>query len=353
MKFAVGYQLRRPGEEPLADIVRDFADSIEEVYFPWVDLPTCRVSLTSRRGFVDWSGQKRLEQDLASFLQMGIKLDLLFNANCYGQYAVSQYLVNLVCSVIEHLQDVLGSLDVVTTTSLTIARTVKQNFPKIEVRASVNMRIGTIKGMEYVADLFDSFYVQREYNRDLERIQAMKSWAETHGKRLHLLANSGCLNFCSGQVFHDNLVAHAAEAEEIQNLPNWNPCTCWNYYREKNHWVSFLQNSWIRPEDIDNYQKYFSVLKLATRMHANPRKVIQAYAERKFNGNLLDLLEPGHGPLFPGYVGDNSRFPEDWFGRTTGCDKRCDRCSYCHSVLQRVLVNVEDYQDRISSRKPF
>lgn len=342
MKFAVGYQLSEEDEEPFVDIVRDFRDNIEEVYFPWLSMPSGRAPLTVRRGFVDWNGQRKLEADLKAFKEMGIKLDLLFNANCYGRYSLSQYLANQVCSVIEHLMGKVG-LDVVTTTSLMIARTVKENFKDIEVRASINMRIGSVKGMEYVADLFDSFHIQREYNRDFQKIEEMKEWTETHGKRLCLLANSGCLNFCSGQIFHDNLVAHEAEIGETINVNDWNPCVCWNYYADRENWVSFLQNSWIRPQDIKNYEDYFSFVKLATRMHANPRMVIQAYSEQCFFGNLLDLLEPGHSLLFSPYIIDNSRFPDNWFLKTTECDKRCHKCDYCDAVLEQVLVKVSEY----------
>jgi len=337
MKFAVGYQLPEEGEDPFVDIVRDFADKIEEVYFPWLDMPSGRAPLTNRRGFVDWSGQERLEADLKAFKEMGIKLDLLLNANCYGRYSLSQYLANVICSVMDHLIEEIG-LDVVTTTSPMIARTVKENFPGIDVRASVNMRIGSVKGMEYLADLFDSFHIQREYNRDFQKIEEMKEWTDAHGKSLCLLANSGCLNFCSGQVFHDNLVAHEAEIAETVNISNWNPIVCWRYYSNRDNWVAFLQNSWVRPEDIKNYERYFSFVKLATRMHANPRMVIQAYTMQKFFGNLLDLFEPGHAIVFAPYVIDNSRFPDDWFLRTTECDKGCHKCDYCDSVLRRVLV---------------
>ena len=113
-----------------------------------------------------------------------------------------------------------------------------------------------------------------------------------------------------------------------------------NHYRDKDNWVSFLQGSWIRPEDIKNYKEYFPVVKLATRMHSNPRKVIQAYVEEKFSGNLLDLMEPGYGPLFLPYIMDNSRFPDDWFRRITECDKRCYRCDYGKSILKKVLLKV-------------
>lgn len=39
---------------------------------------------------------------------------------------------------------------------------------------------------------------------------------------------------------------------------------------------------------------------------------------------------------------DNTRFPRDWFQRTTECDKRCHRCTYCESILQEVLVRVDE-----------
>jgi len=339
MKFAIGYQLPDEGEEPFSNIVKDFKDSIEEAYFAWLDMPSGRAPLGSIDGIVDWEAQRKLEEDLKAIKKMGIKLDLLFNANCYGKYSLSKYLANLVCSTIDYLNQKIG-LDVITTTSLMIAKVVKENFKNIDVRASVNMRIGTIKGMQYVSHLFDSFYLQREYNRDFQRIKAIKEWCNLRNKGLYLLANSGCMNFCSGQTFHDNLVAHEKEISQMVNINRESFLLCWDYYKDKNNWVRLLQSSWIRPEDVKNYQDYFSVMKLATRMHANPRKVIQAYAEGKFNGNLLDLLEPSHEHLLAGYIIDNSKFPENWFERTTKCDKRCDKCNYCNSVLRRVLVKI-------------
>lgn len=339
MKFAIGYQLPEEDEEPFAEIVRDFREDIEEVYFPWLDMPSGRSPMTMRDGVVDWNGQRKLEEELKKFKEMGIKLDLLLNANCYGRDSLSQHLRNLVRSILAHLKETTG-LDVVTTASLMIARTIKENFPEIDVRASVNMRLGTIKAMEYIADLFDSFYIQREYNRDFQRISEIKNWADKHSKGLYILANSGCLNFCSGQVFHDNLVAHEAEIGAMNNIKGWNPSVCWNYYKKRENWVAFLQNSWIRPEDLHNYDTYFLMAKLATRMHANPRKVIQAYCEQRFQGNLLDLLEPGHSPIVSEYIIDNSKFPEDWFKRTSTCDKKCHQCNYCSEVLKKVLVRI-------------
>lgn len=341
MKFAVGYQLSDPDEEPFPEIVSDYLGQVGEVYFPWLGSASGRASLTSRRGWVDWSAQKRVEEELSFLRGKGVRLDLLFNANCYGGRAVSLHLANEVASIIEHLGETTGGPEVVTTTSPAIARTVRDRFPKIEVRASVNMRIGTVKGMQYLSDLFDSFHLQREYNRDFARIRELLDWAGPAGKKIVMLANSGCLAHCSGQAFHDNLVAHECEVDETANLPGWTPHACWNYYRNRENWVSVLQNCWVRPEDLHHYDGLFPLVKLATRMHARPGMVIEAYARRRFYGNLLDLFEPGFGPAFAPWVIDNSRFPDDWLERVSACDKACHRCAYCLTVLDRVLVRAD------------
>ena len=343
MQFAVGYQLHEDeAEEPFADLVSDYQSHIAEVYFPWGDMPSGRSPLTTRRGYTDWGAQARLEADLRAFKAMGIRLDILFNASCYGSRAISRQLESQVTSVLDHLGELVGGVDTVTTTSLAIARTVKCHYPQVEVRASVNMRIGTILAMEDVSELFDGYDIQRELNRNIEAITQIKAWADANGKKLYLLANSGCLNYCPGQTFHDNLVAHEQEISEMQNIEGWVPHVCWNYLRDRAHWVAVMRNSWIRPEDMHHYDQLFPVVKLATRMHAQPRLVLQAYTTRHHYGNLLDLLEPSFSPAFAPYYVDNARFAADWFTRTSTCDQRCDSCTYCADMLDQVLRDAHE-----------
>ena len=228
MRFAVGYQLPEPDEEPLVEIVRDFADSVDEVYFPWLDMPSGRSPMATASGYDENSARERLEADLAELRAIGVKLDLLMNASCWGRLAHSRELADAVTSVVRHLVDTVG-LDAVTTMSPVIARAVKEKFPSIDVRASVNMRLGTVKAMDYVAGLFDSYCVQREYNRDLGRLGELKSWADSRGKGLRMLANSGCLSWCAVQTFHDNIVSHEGEIDPDGNLPADSPAFCWSF----------------------------------------------------------------------------------------------------------------------------
>lgn len=340
MKFAVGFQLYKGEEEPFSRIVETYREKISEVFFPWLDIPTGRSNIATLHGYTDWTAQARLEEELRAIKAMGIRLDLLFNSNCYGQYAISEKLANTVISLLEHLQEAVGGVDIITTASLAVAHTVKKHFPQIEVRASVNMKIGTVKAMEYVADLFDSFHVMREYNRDLAHLRSLKTWADENGKKLIMLANSGCFAHCSGQIFHDNLVAHEAEVCEVANLKDFTPYVCWRNLKNKDNWHMVLQNTWVRPEDLHHYEDLFDTVKLATRMHSHPGMVIDAYCRGKFFGNTLDLFEPGFGRAFMPYILNNSAFPADWFERTSSCTKNCHSCGYCKNLLPKLLLNT-------------
>jgi collagenase-like PrtC family protease len=341
MRFAVGYAHHEGAGESLVDIVRDYREHIAEVYFPWVGAASGRASLGTQRGLTDWTAQRRLEDDLRAFRTMGVKLDLLFNANCYGARAVSQALENEVGGILTHLEDTVGGVDIVTTTSPFVAHVIRTHFPDTEIRASVNMRIGAVEAMAYVADLFDSYYLQRDMQRNTTYVRDVKSWCDSHGKGLCLLANSGCLPNCPAQTFHDNMVAHDGEIDERKNVGGWTPHLCWRLFGDRANWPAILQATWIRPEDVHHYEGLCSVMKLATRMHEKPRIVVDAYTRGHYDGNLLDLLEPGLGPRFAPHVVLNSRFPDDWFERTSTCERRCHACAYCAGVFERVLIETD------------
>jgi hypothetical protein len=334
MKFAVGYPVRFDEELSFVDMLGEFREHIEEVYFAWPGEPSGRSAGGNQVGQIDWSAREHLENDLAAIKEMGIKLDLLFNANCYGGLATSQYLANTIFSIVDRVTEIAG-LDAVTTTSPFVARILKTEYPTLEIRASVNMRIGTVQGMEYVKEFFDGFYLQREYNRDFSRIEELHGWCRTNGKRLFLLANSGCLNFCSGQTFHDNMVAHETQIMATQNVPG-QFLACQSYLGHPKNRKAVLQGSWIRPEDLNHYAPFFPFAKLATRMHFNPALVLRAYVNRVYPGNLLDLLEPSYQNLFQNEIIDNTAFPADWFNRVTHCSKKCLACDYCGKVFEAV-----------------
>ena len=337
LKLSVGYQYNE--EKPFSQVICGYKESIESVYFPWVDMPSGRSMIAGFDGYYDYGLQEALLADLAKIKEMGIRLNLLFNANCYGEDAMSEVLRGRVCSVIDYLgqKDLLPSS--VTTTSPAIAHMIREQYAGegIELTASVNMKIGSVKGMEYVAHLFDNYCVAKECNRDLDRLRTLKTWAEQHGKKITILANSGCMRDCSGQTFHDNMVAHEAEISKQKNI-RFLPYMCYTYLKDPRHYVSVLQNTWVRPEDIHRYEGLADTVKLATRSHQLPGMVIGAYARGRYAGNLLDLFEPSYSPAFAPFVVDSSKIPADFWEHTTQCNKQCHQCSYCEKVMNSALT---------------
>ena len=336
LKLSVGYQHNT--EAPFSSVVARYRDGIEEVYFPWIDQPSGRSVLGGSDGYFDYSLQSEIVSELKKIKELGIKLNLLFNANCYGDEAMSRVLENRVVSIIDYLEYEGVKPEGITTASPAIAYIFKEHFPKINIKASVNMRISSIEGMKYVESLFDSFCLSKECNRDIPLLKRLYSYAMEHGKRITLLANSGCLRNCSGQIFHDNMVAHECGIAKQKNI-DFLPYTCYRVLREVENHPLVLKNTWIRPEDISAYEGLCDSIKIATRMHALPAMVIDAYVRRRYSGNLLDLFEPGHGPLLAPVIVDNSRFPSDWLEKVSYCNKDCDVCGYCDEVAKNVFVN--------------
>ena len=87
------------------------------------------------------------------------------------------------------------------------------------------------------------------------------------------------------------------------------------------------------------FEPYVDTVKLATRRHRFPTKVLDAYATYSYDGNLLDLMDPIHSDLFAPRIIDNKSFPSD-FATTIGtCPHAndCRHCGRCADVLARVL----------------
>lgn len=309
MKYSVGYQLRN--ERDFLEKIARLKDGIREVYFSWSDFPNGRNSQLRKTGMTPWEAQRRQEEDLTWLSEQGLRFNLLFNATCYGKDSQSRAFFNKVGETVDYIGTHMG-LESITTTSPLIAKFIKENFPELEVRASVNMGIGSIHGMDYVGEYFDSFYIQREYNRDFCKIRELKQWCEGTGKKLYALANGGCLDHCSAHVFHDNLVAHESEISAMDNGYAFKGICAEYLSKPENAQALLTKTSFIRPEDVELYEDLFPMMKLATRVHSNPCRVLRAYLEEgSYSGSTLDLLEPNHTALFYPWLLENRRISRE------------------------------------------
>jgi len=343
-KYAFGYFFEKRHGFTFRDLVEQYAPFLQEVYFPWPGLLSAR-EIEEK----DPAAQReRVIDDMRFCRSKGLKLDLLVNATCYGDKALTEaqrldYYANL-----EEMGKAGILPEIVTTTSPYIAIITKQFNAAIDRRASVNMRLNSTTAMEYVADEFDSFYICRDIQRDQPTVEMFAEWGKKNGKKICMLANSGCLRYCPWQTFHETLLSH--DFQHIHNemrtmsLP---PALCVGLIKERNY-EEILRGSWIRPEDLHRYEPYISVFKLSTREADRPDLILKAYTSRSYDGDLLQILDPGFSLLVRPCVFDNKAFPKEWSeGKIAGrCAIDCTHCGKCAEVLKLVFKrdpNAPDY----------
>lgn len=325
MKFSVGYQCT---DAPFIEQIIENKEKIGEVYFSWADYPNGRNSQLFQKGLSPEEAGVRQEADLQRLADAGVSLNVLFNAMCYGKDAQSRAFFEGVGDTVAMLRERFG-VSSVTTTSPLIARFIKDNFDGVEVRASVNMSIGTVEGMDYAKDLFDSFYLKRELNRDFAAIRQLKSWCDAKGKKLYALANSGCLNHCTAHVFHDNLVAHEQQIAQMDNGYAFEGFC--RLHLKENPAAILERSSFIRPEDIPLYEELFSMMKLATRVSPVPMRILRAYLQGHHSGSLPDLLEPNHAGLFYPCLLENSLL-----------ESRVEQDRLIYGNFEKAMIKLED-----------
>ena len=339
MKLFVGYQMC--ATDAFLQSILSHKEDIQEVYFSWDTMPSGRSIVGLQQDLYPWEASQRQREELAKIANAGIGLNLLLNANCYGSQSLARNFYQSTGDLVDFLQRERNLVSV-TTTSPVIGRFLRENFSGLDIRASVNMEIGTPEGMDYLSDSFDSYYIKRELNRDMEAIRQLRRHADETGKKLYMLANSGCLNNCSARQFHDNLVAHEQEIGKMDNAFAFHSA-CRGFLSKGSNKEELLRlSNWVRPEDLHNYEGLIDGIKIATRTSPNPIAILNAYARGAYAGNILDLLEPNYANLFYPTVLNNRAFPEEYFTIRHNCKKNCASCGYCHQVYKQIAETIAD-----------
>lgn len=337
MKYMAGYQLQKSGAF-IREIIKQKAH-IHEVYFSWGAQPSGRGQTVRKEGLMPHEALEIQAQELKLLSDSGISLNLLLNANCYGRDSLSRAFLMDTGDLIDHLGS-RYALTSATTTSPVLAHFIRRNFEGLEVRASVNMEIGSTEAMEYLADDFDSFYYKRELNRDIPHLARLKKWCDANGKQLYMLANSGCLNNCPARQFHDNLVAHETEIAKMDNGAEFRSlCSRFDAQRPMN---ILSRLNFVRPEEMALYEPYVTAAKLATRVSPRPEAILRAYVQGSFRGNVLELTEPAHAAAFLPAIAANDRLPSDFSQHVAHCAKNCESCNYCTDALKNALVTLDE-----------
>lgn len=179
--------------------------------------------------------------------------------------------------------------------------------------------------------------LDRCLNRQFNALKKISTACRKHFPelKLTLLANEGCLDHCPFKLTHDAQIAFAntgLAANETHAVNRELGCIRELTARP----AELFKSPFIRPEDLPHYEGVAEVIKLCGRTLGPGflQRVVRAYANRQYKGNLLDLMDTMEWLAKRLHVA-NEELPADFWDRVTGCDRNCSVCLYCRDLLEK------------------
>jgi collagenase-like PrtC family protease len=216
---------------------------------------------------------------------------------------------------------------------------------RLEAVPSINTMLDTCGKIEaqlaYITEtgfkLPGKIILDRSLNRNLDELAkiALKMHRHFPSLKIEVLANEGCLPHCPFKLSHDSYIAlgnlNGRDQTHILN----HDVGCMRLLDEQPH--RLLHSPFIRPEDIDLYLYHIDTIKLCGRTLGPGflMNTIRAYRSRRYDGNLLDLMDALSWLAGRLHV-DNRMLSFDFANMLSQCDKRCERCGFCKELFESI-----------------
>ncbi len=224
--------------------------------------------------------------------EAGIGFNYLLNASCLGNREITRAGQREIEGIAGWLCDI--GVESVTVASPYLLRLVKTRFPRLKVRVSVFGGVDRVRKARMWEELgadcivLDSILANREF-ATLARIRNGVACD------LELLANNNCLSACAFSPSHMNALAHAGQSWHANRgfFIDW--CFLMCTEMKLRDPVNYIRSEWIRPEDTRLYEELgYDLFKITERDIPTPVMAarVKAYAERRYDGNLLDIVQP-------------------------------------------------------------
>lgn len=279
----------------------------------------------------------------------GSKKYALLNSRFYPPELLTDH--NSIRPVIRTLEHYLhrGVLDGIVYCDHYLLQTLADEAPEIaaqlEAVPSVNTMLDSCRKIEsqlaYIGEtcfkMPGKIILDRSLNRNLDELARISLQMHKHfpDLKMEAVANEGCLPYCPFKLSHDSYIALANISGRDQTHVINCDIGCIRLVDEQPH--RLLQSPFIRPEDIDLYLYHVDTIKLCGRTLGIDFLIntINAYRARRYDGNLLDLMDAMSWLADRLYV-DNSMLSFDFANMLSQCDNRCDRCGFCKELFESI-----------------
>ena len=235
--------------------------------------------------------RRRLADHVKHVRNSGMAFNYLLNSSCMGNREITRKGQKEINVLLDWVSDI--GVTAVTVASPFMLQMIKTRQPQLKVRISVFGGVDRVRKAQLWEELgadcivLDSILV----NRELETLAEIRKSVKCD---LELMANNNCLTGCAMSPMHMNALAHTGQAwhENKGFFIDWCFLKCTEMkLRDPVH---YIRSEWIRPEDLHIYEGMgYDLFKLAERDIPTEMMMIRikAYAARRFDGNLLDLIQ--------------------------------------------------------------
>lgn len=326
------------------------------------------------------------KQEVASFIsetrKRGFGFNYLINGTCLDNLEFTKKAYRKIAGHLEWIAST--GADMVTVTLPFLAEMIKKEFPHLKVAVSSFARVQNV----HLARAWEEMGVTKiilpeAVNRDFRSLRLIRGAVDCE---LELIANHCCLFQCFLDLHHRNMVSHGSQADHPCGgfAPDYCKLACQRLKILKP--VELIKSTWIRPEDVVYYEEIgIDCLKLVERFRGTESllQIIHAYEEKRFDGNLVELLTlPQQGVFlsphldllerndliepekmeqvmavlrepFPGRVYMDNRKLDGFlehFKKTDCFRMDCNPCGYCESVARKVISMDEQWRKEMISR---
>jgi len=239
--------------------------------------------------------RKRIRQHIEICHKYGIEFNYLLNASCMDNRELVAGSHREIMGLVKQVKE--DGVDSVTVGSPIMLTMVKEQFPELKVATSIFMNVNTISKIKHLEALgANEITLDHNFTRNFPLLNSAASISK---KDLRLIANNVCLHECPYAIpSHANLLAHSSQSKHETKGFTLDVYTLLCGLEKLKDPAEFIMSDWIRPEDVKHYDLKNITLKITDRARTTDWlvKAVKAYSERKYNGNLFDIIN---------YIGNN------------------------------------------------
>jgi len=242
--------------------------------------------------------KKHAQRFISKVRELGIKFSYLLNSPCAGGLEYTPSGKKHLIKQLDWLEK--SGVDSVVVSIPFLVEFIKKKFRRMKITVSVIAHVNSVERARFFEELgADTITVDFMENRNFRLLKALKEAVKCE---IQLLLNDICLYGCPFRFYHYNLMGHCSQENfKIKNRRAdfycLLKCTLLRYSRPE----ELLRSRWIRPEDLNVYERIgIDLFKISGRTESTSWIInaMQAYSNRQYAGNLLDLLTSFETPKY-------------------------------------------------------